>query len=483
VSTPNLLQNEHSLRIQITNVSRILDGLEKQLGAINAEMDSHANERSQFQLLSTIVTSLDKLEAAGAAELFWDSKTTGYSPANQLQRARNAIVAYEKKIGLIEAKREGVQKTIKLETVNLRRLNEELLEIEDEAESLRQELAIVRQAVALPFRPLVMPWSRNGEDDRRYRRIFLFTVLFSFVFSSGVLWFKPTHVKKREEIVPEHIAELVVRKKEEPKPVEKKDPAKSDAKGRTKNQPAGPQTPNATRDPELASPPPGTPSEPPSARAAAESKGVLALKKDFAGLLDSTEPVKMGAEGRISDTGQIAPGTAAQRSLILSQSGGAASGGINTSAISRAGTGGGTGGGGIGTGGGGQSITGGGVKVARVQSTAGGGGGEDRPLSGGAGPSRTDEEIQIVFDRYKAALYRIYNRELRNDPSLRGKMVLTLTIQPDGRVSSCVVKSTDLASATLSAEVVDRVLRFTFGAKEGVPPITINYPIDFLPAG
>jgi hypothetical protein len=44
------------------------------------------------------------------------------------------------------------------------------------------------------------------------------------------------------------------------------------------------------------------------------------------------------------------------------------------------------------------------------------------------------------------------------------------------------VKSTDLASPALSAEVVERVLRFDFGAKAGVPSITIVYPIDFLPA-
>ena len=107
---------------------------------------------------------------------------------------------------------------------------------------------------------------------------------------------------------------------------------------------------------------------------------------------------------------------------------------------------------------------------------------EARPLSKGAAPSRTDEEIQIVFDRYKAALYRIYNRELRNDPSLKGKMVLQLTIEPDGHVSACAVKSTDLNSTALSGEVVERVLKFNFGAKEGVPSITIVYPIDFLPA-
>ena len=40
--------------------------------------------------------------------------------------------------------------------------------------------------------------------------------------------------------------------------------------------------------------------------------------------------------------------------------------------------------------------------------------GGDRPVAGDVAiPGRTDEEIQIVFDRYKAALYRLYNKELR----------------------------------------------------------------------
>jgi len=40
-----------------------------------------------------------------------------------------------------------------------------------------------------------------------------------------------------------------------------------------------------------------------------------------------------------------------------------------------------------------------------------------------------------VFDRYKASFYRLYNRELRNNPALKGQMVLRLTIEPDGSVS------------------------------------------------
>jgi membrane protein involved in colicin uptake len=144
------------------------------------------------------------------------------------------------------------------------------------------------------------------------------------------------------------------------------------------------------------------------------------------------------------------------------------SGGINLASISRD------------VGGGGQGIEG--VQVSRVASSIGGGEGPDRPLSAGMSAGRTDEEIQIVFDRYKAALYRLYNRELRKDPTLRGQLVLRLTIEPDGTVSLCQLQSSDMDAPTLAQQVVDRVSNFDFGAKDGIVSMTIIYPIDFLPA-
>jgi TonB family protein len=123
------------------------------------------------------------------------------------------------------------------------------------------------------------------------------------------------------------------------------------------------------------------------------------------------------------------------------------------------------------------------VQVARATSGIGSiGGGNDRPLSGGPGSSRTDEEIQIVFDRHKAGLYRLYNRELRRNPTLQGQIVLRMTIEADGSVSFCEVHSSGMKAPALSAQVVERVKSFDFGAKEGISAITILYPIDFLPA-
>jgi TonB family protein len=77
----------------------------------------------------------------------------------------------------------------------------------------------------------------------------------------------------------------------------------------------------------------------------------------------------------------------------------------------------------------------------------------------------------------------MYNATLRKDPTLRGKILLRITIEPGGEVSACTMQSSDLASPELVAQVVERVKKFNFGPKENVPKTTILYPIDFLPGG
>jgi hypothetical protein len=213
--------------------------------------------------------------------------------------------------------------------------------------------------------------------------------------------------------------------------------------------------------------------------------GILALKDKFASLAQDTAVVPLGADARHAAADDV--GRPSSRSLLTSNTPGS-SGGINVASLSRS-VGGGGGGGGGGNGGGGVGGRGtggdgfGGVGVRRAVSSIAPITGADRPKArGGPGPARTDEEIQIVFDRYKASFYRLYNRELRNNPALKGQMVLRLTIEPDGSVSMCALQSTDMDAPDLATQVVSRVKTINFGAKDGVPTVTIVYPIDFLPA-
>jgi len=221
------------------------------------------------------------------------------------------------------------------------------------------------------------------------------------------------------------------------------------------------------------------------------STGILAFKDKIASLAQDTIAPRLGADAKFGAVDEV--GKPSSRSTLMASSPGS-SGGINVASLNRSVGGGGGGAGGGGTGGGGRGGSGsgsgggnggggGGMPVTRATCPIASIGAEIRPVSkGGLGPARTDEEIQIVFDRYKSSFYRLYNRELRNNPTLKGQMVLRLTIEPDGSVSMCKLQSTDMYAPGLSTQVVDRVKKINFGPKDGVPAVTIVYPIDFLPA-
>lgn len=98
------------------------------------------------------------------------------------------------------------------------------------------------------------------------------------------------------------------------------------------------------------------------------------------------------------------------------------------------------------------------------------------------GPSqRAMSNIRQVFDTQKTALYSLYRRELRKDPTLEGKVLLELIIEPDGRVSHCEVVSSELGNPELESRLANRVRLFNFGA-DNVAPRTVRFPIDFLPS-
>jgi hypothetical protein len=271
-----------------------------------------------------------------------------------------------------------------------------------------------------------------------------------------LLWKLPPPVRPVVAVVPQRLVSLLKKeppKPEPPRPKEEKKPDQEKAPEKAKEDQPKP-----------------TAVETQEARKKAESTGVLAFKESFKDLMGETPVAQLGAETRLSNQGGAAGQARASRSIIAMQSTGGSSGGISNAGVSRN----------VGSGNGNRLD---GVGFSRVQSTVAGLAEGARPLSSGPGPARTDEEIQIIFDKYKATLYRMYNAELRKNPTLRGKIILRITIEPGGEVSACTVQSNELASPELVAQIVERVRKFNFGPKEKVPKTTILYPIDFLPAG
>jgi hypothetical protein len=243
----------------------------------------------------------------------------------------------------------------------------------------------------------------------------------------------------------------------------------AEPKAKASEPPKGPGQPELPAGPDKGFTADVTPPKPDVGKA-----GILKFKDQFASLAQDNIAPRLGSEARYGAADDV--GQASSRSVLTTNTPGS-SGGIDAGSLSR------NVGGGGGRGGGGGGVGGPGLQVVRATSSIAGIGGGDRPKThGGPGASRTDEEIQIVFDRYKSAFYRDYNRALRSNPTLQGKMVLRLTIEPDGAVSMCQLQSTDMDAPDLVTQVLSRVKTINFGAKDGVQAVTIVYPIDFLPA-
>jgi hypothetical protein len=456
----DLSQEELALGSKVESSERVLDDLERDLHAIDAELDALAQRNHQYDVLSQACRSLAELEELGVAQLFWDERSGPDKRADHLRNAREKIDEFNMEVVGVETRRQSAIDKIGEQNEVLDYLHYDLRDAMAREESRKSEWIVEREADEFPRRAQIMPWARGCEEDDRFRRSLAVSLLVSLAMGLLVSIVDLPILEKSTVIeVPERVAKLVREKRALPPPPERVEE---------------PIFPEELPEPELAEEQPTEVSEEPvfadveqpTTREQVKSKGILAFRDSFAKRANIGSNAQLGSQARITNAGADAVGRT-ERSMVTTSAPGS-SGGINLADISRD------------VGGGGQGIEGG--EVMQVASTIGGAGGSDRPLSGGGSAGRTDEEIQIVFDRYKAALYRLYNRELRKDPTLRGQLVLRLTIEPDGSVSLCQLQSSNMDGPVLARQVVDRVRAFDFGAKEGIVAMTIIYPIDFLPA-
>ncbi len=462
MNTTILAEELAQLNAQIERSREKHEALEGELRAVEAELETFSADRQRFDALRDVCNALDKLGELKADGLFWEGVAEAPNVAGHVKRARSRVARFEGEIGGILEKQATLQGQINRCLDELDVLYEEVRDAYAREQRREEEYVVEREISPVPNHSMSIPWTKQDESERRFRRALRYAFLFFIVFSTVILlWKLPPPVRPVVAVVPQRLVSML--RKEPPKPQPKPERPKEEKKPE-KDQEKTPEKQQEER-------PKPTAEETQAARKKAESTGVLAFKEAFKNLMDDVPAARLGAEARLNNQPAVAAGQArASRSLVALPSTGGSSGGISNAGVSRN----------IGRGDGNRI---GGVGFTRVESTVAGLAEEARPLSSGPGPARTDEEIQIVFDKYKASLYRMYNAELRKDPTLRGKVLLRITIEPGGEVSACTVQSSDLASQQLVAQVVERVKRFNFGPKEDVPKTTILYPIDFLPGG
>lgn len=306
---------------------------------------------------------------------------------------------------------------------------------------------------------LVLPWSKVSSESTRFWAI----VLILFILILPVAFIIPTvQLPEKErsqlEALPPQLAKVIIEKKkvepkpkEEPKPPKKEEPEKKPEE--VKKEPKPEPKPKPKPKPKIKKTPPKKAVE--EARKVAEASGLLALQDDLADMRASLDTSSL-----TSTPNMVAKTMAAKATAVDAGSALRGSGGVDTSSM---------------------AVPAETVALAQREGTVL----EETEVEKRTaqakkkGNERSSGNIRRVFDQNKSSLFTVYHRALRKDPSLEGKLVLKLTIEPSGAVSACEVVSSDLDAPSLERKIVSRVKLFNFGA-QSVSAKTITYPIDFF---
>ena len=296
----------------------------------------------------------------------------------------------------------------------------------------------------------LLPWD-NLPGDRRRQWIILAVLALLCLFFITLI--ESTTIPKKDrseaEQIPERLAKLVMeKKKEEPPPP----PPEPEAEPEPEPEPE-PEEPKEEPKPEP------TPEKVEQAREVAK-KELKVFEDSLAGLQDlapvvSRQPLRTGG----------AESAKVERNLITSRAG-SGSGGIAVAAVSSGGGGGGT-------------LEG--AAVAQVESTIATEAATTVRKNADGKSIRTEEQIRQVFNRSQGRINSAYQRALRQNPALRGTVVLSMTIAPSGEVTNVVIKSTEVGDDELERRILVIVKSMDFGALP-VEVWTGDYALNLFPS-
>ncbi|MFN3238726.1 MAG: AgmX/PglI C-terminal domain-containing protein [Pseudomonadales bacterium] len=304
----------------------------------------------------------------------------------------------------------------------------------------------------------ITPWDISAAD-RKFQRVLAYSLLAGLLSSLAVSLVPLPEPGVNEEPVPPRLAEIIL---PPPKPIQPpeikrpkvKPPEVVEAKPKPKPKPK---------------PEPAVVAEKPQTVKQAQEKarvaGLLAFQDQLQAMRDQMDATQL------NDTSALVRGSGEaaklERAVLTSSAATARKASVNTAALSQET--------------GGIAMTGRETTIVEAVETEVAESGAMRLVKPELSGVRSIEEVRRVFDANKGAIFSIYNRALRKDPTLLGKVVLELVIQPDGTVSACEVLASELQSDELVARVVRRVQLFNFGEKD-VAVTRISYPVHFLPS-
>ena len=94
---------------------------------------------------------------------------------------------------------------------------------------------------------------------------------------------------------------------------------------------------------------------------------------------------------------------------------------------------------------------------------------------------RTETEITTAVMKYVEQLKHLYNMELREQPKLAGKIVVSFDIASNGEVIKVRLVSSNMKKPELEKKMLAEIKGWKFKKSEEGPPWTVEYPFVFSP--
>lgn len=294
----------------------------------------------------------------------------------------------------------------------------------------------------------ILPWEKNNEEVSRFIKVLVVCLAFAILVTSIVPFLTVAQLdRNKRTTIPPRLVKMVLEQKKivqppPPEPVKEKEPEKE-----------------KEQEPEKIKEEP-KPVEKKTAKEVAKKH--IAVFDALADLRDLADVDDLKSNQSLSnDVGKAAKTT---RSLITKKAT-EGSGGIRVASASQSS--------GVGT------LRG--QNATKVTSDIGSAVANTKRKNKSGHLKRSDENIQLVFERNKSAIFALYHRALRKNPALQGRVVFRLKIDKSGKVLKCSVDSSEIDAPALMKRLISKIKRINFGAKD-VATWNATYLINFLPS-
>ena len=147
---------QQALRAELEEARARLDGLLRELQAIDDMLEELSAERQKFALVQDACGALEKLRDLGAAEMFWGGGDAGKGDLH-ISNVRRSVDDFEVRLSHIESSRRGLLDRIRSEQENSEFLEDDVYEAQQEEELRKLEWVVERQG-----EPSATESSRSG---------------------------------------------------------------------------------------------------------------------------------------------------------------------------------------------------------------------------------------------------------------------------------------------------------------------------------